>query len=394
MKDVFILGALRSPIGRFGGTFSSLSPAELSGPVLRAVLDQTQLPDQLVDLVLMGHVLGGGRGQLVARQAAKQAGIPDSVDAVSLDMVCSSGMMSVMMGASLIQAGTANLILAGGVESMSGAGFALSGKARWGYKYLSGPNEPVIDLLHRDGLSDPINGDPMGVQAERLAQSLHVSRQELDEIAAESHVRAHSATAEGRFKDEIIPVRAKTGYLEQDEGIRPETTVETLATLRSVFAKDGVLTAGNSSQISDGAAALLLASGEFVRNHGCKPLARLLGYGWAAGAWENFIDAPIEATRHTLKSVGMEIGDIDLYENNEAFALSTRLFSHGLAIDPVRLNVHGGAIALGHPIGCSGTRIMVTLIHALKTHGKLHGLAALCHGTGGATAAVMESLHG
>lgn len=394
MRDVFILSALRSPIGRFGGTLSPLSPAEIAGPVLRAVLDQTQVQDQQVDLVLMGHVLGGGRGQLVARQAAKQAGISDTVNAVSVDMVCSSGMMSLMMGASFIQAGTADLILAGGVESMSGAGFALSGRARWGYKYLSAPNEPLIDLLHRDGLSDPISGESMGVQVEHLTQHLNASRRELDEVAAESHARAHSATVEGRFRNEIIPLMAKTKRLEQDEGIRPDTTAETLSALRPVFARDGLLTAGNSSQISDGAAAILLASEEFVQNHGCTPIARLLGYGWTAGPWENFIDAPVSATRRTLESVGMGPGDIDLYENNEAFALSTWLFTRELDIGPDRLNVHGGALALGHPIGCSGSRIIVTLIHALRTHSKSYGLATLCHGTGGATAVAMERLYG
>ena len=392
MRDVFVLSATRSPIGRFGGALSAQSPAILAAPVFRSVLDRAAVSDRLVDLVLMGHVLGGGHGQLVARQAAKHASIPDSVNAVGVDMVCSSGMMSLMMGTAFIRSGTSNLILAGGVESMSQTGFALSSKARWGYKYLSEPKERVIDLLHRDGLSDPINGESMGVQAERLAQKVQISRQELDKVAAESHARAHSATLKGRFKAEITPIPTKKGVLEQDEGIRPETTAETLSKLWPVFAQDGVLTAGNSSQISDGSAAILLASKEFVRSHGLQPIARILGHAWIAGTWEHFVEAPIEASRRALSVAGIQVADIDLYENNEAFALSTPLFVRGLEIDPKRLNVNGGAIALGHPIGCSGARIVVTLIHALRAREKSLGLAALCHGTGGGTALVLEML--
>ncbi len=391
-RDVYIVSATRSAIGRFGGALSLQSPAALAAPVLRSALDQAAVPDRLVDLILMGHVLGGGHGQLVARQAAKRAAIPDSVDAVSVDMVCSSGMMSLMMGAAFIQSGTSNLILAGGVESMSQTGFVLSSKARWGYKYLSAPKEAVIDLLHKDGLSDPVSGEAMGVQAERLAQDVQISRQELDEIAAESHARAHSAALQGRFQTEIAPILTKKGVLEQDEGIRPETTVETLSKLRPVFAEDGVLTAGNSSQISDGSAAILLASGEFVRDHNVQPLARMLGYAWIAGTWERFVEAPIAASRQALHNAGIQVADIDLYENNEAFALSTPLFVRELGIDSERLNVNGGAIALGHPIGCSGTRIVVTLLHALKAREKSLGLAALCHGTGGGTALTLEML--
>lgn len=392
MRDVFVLSATRSAIGRFGGALSSFDPAELAAPVLRSALDQAAVPDKLVELVMMGHVLGGGHGQLVARQAAKQASIPDSVDAVSVDMVCSSGMMSLIMGVSFIQSGASNLILTGGTESMSRTGFSLSSKARWGYKYLSAPKEPVVDLLHQDGLSDPLTGESMGVQAERLAKEIQVSRQELDAIASESHIRAHEATKKGKFKAEITPISTKKGTLEQDEGIRPETTTETLAKLRPVFAEDGVLTAGNSSQISDGSAAILLAGGEFVRDHGLQPIARILGYAWSAGAWERFIEAPINATKHTLSTVGLRSEEIDLYENNEAFSLSTPLFAQGLGIDVGKLNVNGGAIALGHPIGCSGARIVVTLIHALMAEGKALGMAALCHGTGGGTAVVLEAL--
>ncbi|MCY4204563.1 MAG: thiolase family protein [Bacteroidetes bacterium] len=392
MKDVFILSAVRTPIGRFGGALAPLNPAELAAPVLRAALDRTAVSDELVDLILMGHVLSGGHGQLVARQAAKYANIPDSVDAVNVDMVCSSGMMSLIMGAALIQSDAANLILAGGVECMSDTGFALSSKARWGYKYLTDSKESLTDLLHRDGLSDPLSGEAMGVQAERLARKRQISRQELDEVATASHARAHSATISGRFSAEINPIRTKNDYLDLDEGIRPETTIESLGSLRPVFAKNGRLTAGNSSQISDGAASILLASGDFVQNHGVQPIGRVLGHAWAAGTWEHYIEAPIEATRRALDLVGMHPTEIDLYENNEAFALSTALFTRELGVSGEKLNVNGGALALGHPIGCSGARIMVTLLHALRNRGKSLGLAALCHGTGGGTAVVLEML--
>jgi acetyl-CoA C-acetyltransferase len=392
MNDVFVLSATRSPIGRFGGALRSLSPAEIAAPVLRSALDQFTLPDLLPDLILLGHVLRGGHGQLVPRQAAKLAGVPHSVDAVGIDMVCSSGMMSLIAGAAFIQSGASNLILAGGVESMSSTRFTLSSKARWGYKYLPGPGEAVVDLLYRDGLSDPTSGEAMGVQAERLAQAISISRRELDAVAAESHSRAHMATLNGGFNAEITPIPTRKGNLEQDEGIRSGTTVETLGDLRSVFVRDGLLTAGNSSQISDGAAALLLASGKFVRDYSLQPIARIHGSAWAAGTWDRFVEVPAEAARRVLEVTGMLAEDIDLYENNEAFALSTPLFVRSLGIDPEVLNVNGGAIALGHPIGCSGARIVVTLLHALRAHGKSLGLAALCHGTGGGTAVVVECL--
>ena len=392
MNDVFVLSAVRSPIGRFGGAFRSFSPAEIAAPVLRSALDQSTVPDLLPNLVLMGHVLGGGQGQLVPRQAAELAGIPNSVDAVGIDMVCSSGMMSLIAGAAFIQSGASNLILAGGVESMSDARFALSSKARWGYKYLPGQGEAVEDLLYRDGLSDPANGEAMGLQAERLAQKQRISRRELDTVAAESHSRAHRATLRGEFNAEIVPIPIRKGILEQDEGIRPGTTVESLADLRSVFVQDGLLTAGNSSQISDGAAALLLASGKFVREYSLSPIARIHGSAWAAGTWDRFIEVPAEAARRALEATGMRVEDVDLYENNEAFALSTLLFVRDLGIDSRILNVNGGAIALGHPIGCSGARIVVTLLNALRARRKSLGLAALCHGTGGGTAIVVECL--
>ena len=391
---MYIVAAARTPIGRFGGALKHWSPAELAAPLLRAVLEQARVRGDSLDLVLLGNVLRAGQGQLVARQAALKAGIPASVDAVSVDMVCSSGMMSVMTAASLIKAGDAQLILAGGTESMSSAGFFLSGKARWGYKYLPGPTESVVDVLHRDGLTDSLSGEAMGVQAERMVLESGASRNELDAIAAASHERAAHATQTGQFAEELVPLalqsRKGARTLMQDEGIRPDTSVEGLAALRPVFGKGGMLTAGNSSQISDGAAAVLLASEDAVQAHGLRVLAQLVSSAWASGEPWRFLEVPILASQRAMKLAGLVIDDIDLYENNEAFALSSFLFRWRLGALYEQLNVNGGAIALGHPIGCSGARILVTLVHAMRLRNQETGLAAICHGMGGGTSAILR----
>ena len=389
-RDVFIAAAVRTPIGRFGGAFKALGPADLAASVMKPAVDRARLDPANLDIVMFGHVLRGGHGQLVPRQAAQRAGIPSHVDAMALDMVCSSGMMSLMTACAYIRSNMAQVILAGGMESMSGAGFALSSKARWGYKYVPGPMQHVTDLLFRDGLSDPVTGEAMGVQAEKLAGHVSASRTQLDEIAVQSHRRAHAATEKGEFAAEIVPVKTRKQTVAHDEGIRSDTTVDGLGALKPVFANAGVLTAGNSSQISDGAAALILASGQAVKDYALVPLARLRSCSIAAGEWWRFIEAPIAATCRALAESGVQIGDIDLFENNEAFALSTLLFERQLDVPSDRLNINGGAIALGHPIGCSGARIVVTLLHALKARDLTLGLAALCHGTGGGTALVLE----
>ncbi len=331
---------------------------------------------------------------MIPRQAAIKAGIPKEIDAVAVDMVCSSGMMSVMNAATQIKAGEAEMILAGGVESMSGTGFYLSSGARWGYKYLPGPKETLADLLFRDGLSDPMSGEAMGEQTERLIAEEGVTREALDEIAAASHERAAAATSTCDFANEIVPIdyreRRETKQLERDEGIRPDTTTESLGKLRTAFRKDGTLTAGNSSQISDGAAAILVASKDAVDAHGLTPLARILGGSWAAGEPWRFPEAPIPAVHKLLRKTGLAIEDFDLFENNEAFALNSILFHRKLGVPYDALNVHGGAIALGHPIGCSGARIIVPLLPALRQPAAQPGLAAICHGTGGGTTMAFE----
>ena len=394
MRDVYIVAAARTPIGRFGGALKEYSPADLAAHAMRAALARGNVPGEALDGYAFGNVLRGGHGQLIPRQAAVQAGIPDSVDGFALDMVCSSGMMSVMTAAAFIRAGEADLLLCGGVESMSGAGFFLSSRARWGYGLLAGPGEPLEDLMLRDGLTDPLSGEAMGEQAERLAAEHGIGRRDLDEMAVLSHRRAAEAREQGFFAGEIVPVervvKGKPVAVEADEGIRPDTSAEKLGALRPAFRKEGVFTAGNSSQISDGAAALVLASGEAVAARGLVPLARWLGSAWSAGEAWRFPEAPVPAARRALEKSGLSLAAVDLFENNEAFALNNLLFSRMLGVSMEQINVQGGAVALGHPIGASGARIVTTLVHALRRRGERVGLAAICHGMGGGTAAVVE----
>ncbi|AEB11797.1 acetyl-CoA acetyltransferase PhaA [Marinithermus hydrothermalis] len=394
MREAYIVAAVRTPIGRFGGSLKDLSPVDLGAHAMRAALERAEVAGDQLDLYIFGNVLRAGHGQLLPRQAAFKAGIPKSIDGYAVDMVCSSGMLALMNAATAIRAGEADLVLAGGMESMSQAGFYLSHRARWGYKFLLGAREEVTDLLLYDGLTDPTTGEAMGEQTERLIAEHGVTREELDEVAYLSQTRAAEATAKGVFKNEIAPIEVKTRkgvqVLDRDEGIRPDTTRESLAALRPAFKKDGVLTAGNSSQISDGAAALLVASKEAVERYGLKPIARVLGATWAAGETWRFPEAPIPAVRKLLDKLGMTVADFDLFENNEAFAVNSVLFRRMLDVPYEKLNVFGGAIALGHPIGASGARIVVTLLNALRAQGGTRGLAAICHGTGGSTAVAVE----
>ena len=392
MQHTYVLSAVRTPIGRFGGALKNHSPVDLAAPVMRAALERGGIEGGELDFYVFGNVLRGGHGQLIPRQAALQAGIPDTVDGMAVDMVCSSGMMSLMTASSLLQTGGARFILAGGTESMSTAGFYLSARARWGYKALMGSPEQLEDMMIKDGLTDPMSGEAMGVQAERLAAERGVSREALDEVALMSHRRAAEATRSGAFSGEIVPVEGHKGgeLLKEDEGIRSDTSLAALGELNPAFAEDGLLTPGNSSQLSDGASALLLASEEAVAAHGLRPIARLLKGTWSAGEPRRFPEAPIPAVRRLTEQLGLPLGDIDLIENNEAFALNSVLFKRMLDVSYDRLNVHGGAIALGHPIGASGARITTTLIHALHRRNGQWGLAAICHGTGGGTVLAIE----
>ncbi len=396
MREAYIVSATRTPIGRFAGSLKDFSPSDVGAHAMKAALQQAGVGGKDLDLYIFGNILRAGHGQLLPRQAAIKAGIPQKIDGYAVDMVCSSGMMSVMNAATAIRAGEADLVLAGGMESMSQAGFYLSHRARWGYKFLLGAPEELRDILLCDGLTDPITDDGMGIETERLAAEYKITRKEVDEVAYHSHKRAAEATKKGFFKKEIAPIEIKTSQqvlvLNFDEGIRSNATRGDMAKLRPAFTKDGILTAGNSSQISDGAAALLIASEGAMKKHDLKPIGRILGGCWAAGESWRFAEAPVSAVKKLLDKLGKTIGDFDLIENNEAFAVSSVLFHKLLRIPYKKLNVNGGAIALGHPIGCSGARIIVTLLNALRQRGGKMGLASLCHGAGGGTAMAVERL--
>jgi acetyl-CoA C-acetyltransferase len=394
MAESYIVSAARTPIGKFGGGLKDMSPVDLGAHAMKGALEKAGISGEDLDLYIFGNILRAGHGQLVPRQAAVKAGIPQSVDGYALDMVCSSGMMALMNAAMMVKSGEADLVLAGGTESMSQAAFTIPHEARWGYKMMPSGTGPITDTLIYDGLTDPIASEGMGPETERLADEYEVTRAELDQVAYNSHMRAHEATEKGIFQDEIVPVqvqmRRETLTVAADEGIRADTTLEGLAKLRPAFKKDGLLTAGNSSQLSDGAAAVLVASEAAVEKHNLQPIARVVGGTWAAVESWRFVEAPVPAVRKLLEKHGKQIEDFDVVENNEAFAVNSVLFHKVLGIPYEKLNVYGGGIALGHPIGCSGTRIVITLLTALKNQGGKLGLASLCHGTGGGTALAVE----
>ncbi len=396
MKDVYIVGVARTPIGRFGGALKDHSSVDLASIAMQAAIDRSGIAADRLDFYTMGNILSAGQGQLIPRQAASKAGIPDDIDGYAVDMVCSSGMMSVMSAATAIRAGEADLVLAGGTESMSNAGFYFSSRARWGYKLLMGKGEELVDLLIADGLTDPLTGEAMGLQAESVAKEHGIDREALDRSALRSHERAAAAQESGDLDTYIVPIAVKrkreTVIFDKDEGVRADSTLEALAKLRPAFSPDGLITAGNASQISDGAAAVVLASGEAVKHMKLTPLARILGSSIAAGESRRFTEAPIPAVRRLLERLKMAVHDFDLIENNEAFAINTLLFERLLEVNPAKQNVFGGAVALGHPIGASGARIIVTLLNALKRRDRALGLASICHGTGGGTAMALERM--
>ena len=392
----YIVSATRTAIGKFGGALKDVAPVELGAHVMLSALEKAGVSAENLDLYIMGNVLRAGHGQLLPRQAAIKAGIPTEIDGYALDMVCSSGMMAVMNAAMMVRSGEADLVLAGGMESMSQAGFFLSHRARWGYKYLAGRPEPVKDILEYDGLFDPIEQQSMGTETERLSAEYSITREQVDLVACNSQKRAAQATADGTFANEITPLEIKTRkgmvVFDKDEGIRADTSMESLSNLRPAFDKDGILTAGNSSQISDGAACLLIASEKAVKEHDLTPLARIVGGSWAAVESWRFAEAPVPALNKLFKKHDLSASDIDLYENNEAFATNSVLFNKIFDIPYEKLNIYGGGISLGHPIGASGARLFVTLLNGLQQTGGKHGIASLCHGVGGGTAVLVERI--
>jgi acetyl-CoA C-acetyltransferase len=388
--DIVIVGAARTPIGRFQGTLHQIPAPVLGGVAIRAAVERAGIDPSAVDEVLMGNVLAAGVGQAPARQAAIAAGMPSSVSATTVNKVCGSGLKTVMMGATAIRAGDADLIAAGGMENMNLAPYLLPG-ARFGYRIHNGT---LVDAMIHDGLWCPVEDQHMGNSAEWIARRYEVSRAEQDAWALESHCRALAAQQDGRFAAEITPVeicgRKGTISFAADETPRADTSPEALAALKPVFDAEGSVTAGNSSPISDGAAAVILCSGRYANAHGIQPLARITGYAQAAVDPLAVFSAPIYAIRKLAERMKRGVTDFDLYEINEAFAAQTIANVRELGLDPARVNVNGGAIALGHPLGASGARVLITLIHALFQRGLQSGLAALCLGGGEAVALAVE----
>jgi acetyl-CoA C-acetyltransferase len=390
MADAFILSAARTSIGKYLGAFADVPAPDLGAAALREALSRARVPPARVDEVIMGNVLQAGVGQNPARQAALRAGLPDTIAAYTVNKVCGSGLKAVMLAAQAIRAGDAELVAAGGMESMSRAPYLLFG-ARQGWKF---GDQKVVDAMVHDGLRCAFECWHMGEAAEHIAAKCGVSRAEQDRFALESQQRAAAAWERNAFAAEVAPVTVGSGpkakVVARDEGLRPETTAEGLAKLRAAFKEGGTVTAGNASGLSDGAAALVVGTRQAADRLGTKPLARIVAYATSGVAPKDIFIAPVDAVRQVLQKAGLRLGDIDLFELNEAFAAQMLACGKELGLDESRVNVNGGAIALGHPIGASGARVLVTLLYAMEARGARRGLAALCLGGGNAVAMVVE----
>jgi acetyl-CoA C-acetyltransferase len=393
MSDVFILSAARTPIGKFGGGLSTVPATELGAAAIRSAVERAGIAPERIDEAIMGQVIQAGAGQAPARQAALKAGLPEGVSATTINKVCGSGLKAVMLGAASIRAGDAQAIVAGGMENMNLGPYLLPG-ARAGYRL---GNAELIDSTVHDGLWCATCDVHMGMHAERVADKHDVTRQAQDEFALRSHQRALAAIEDGRFREEIVPVtvEGKKGPItvDTDENPRADTSLEALARLKPAFKPEGgTVTAGNAPGITDGAAAVVIGSEEVVQTDGLQPLARITGYAQADVAPEWLFEAPIHGVRRLIQKVGGSIDDFDLIEINEAFAAQVLADGNELGFDWDRVNVNGGAIALGHPIGASGARVLTTLLHELRRRGGKKGLATLCLGGGGAVAMAIETV--
>jgi acetyl-CoA C-acetyltransferase len=394
MPGSVIVGSARTPIGKLSGALAGFSAADLGGLAIKAALERAGCGPEQVDYVLMGHVLQAGQGQITARQAAAKAGIPMTTPANTVNKVCLSGINAIYLADQMIAAGDAEVVVAGGMESMTNAPYLLPG-ARAGYRM---GNNDVIDSLINDGLWCAFDAVHMGAGTEQyVGQVGGITRDAQDELAAKSHERAAAAQKEGRFADEITPVsipqrKGDPVIVDNDEGIRPGTTTESLGGLRAAFSKDGTITAGNASQISDGAAAVIVMSKAKAEELGATPLAELIGYGMVAGPDPSLLTQPSRAIKRALERDDMTASDVDLFELNEAFAAVGIASMRDLGISDDIVNVNGGAIALGHPVGMSGTRVVLTLINELRRRGGGVGAAALCGGGGQGDAAIIRTL--
>ncbi|EOU7303810.1 acetyl-CoA C-acetyltransferase [Citrobacter freundii] len=394
MKNCVIVSAARTAIGSFNGALATTGAVELGATVIRAALERAHLDPQRVDEVIMGNVLQSGLGQNPARQALLKSGLSDTVCGFTVNKVCGSGLKSVALAALAIKAGQAQTIVSGGMENMSQAPYLLDAKARWGYRLGDGQ---LSDVILRDGLICAEHGYHMGITAENVAKEYGISREMQDELALQSQRKAVAAIESGAFQAEIVPVsvssRKKTIIFDRDEFPKADSTAEGLAALRPAFDKTGTVTAGNASGINDGAAALVVMEESAALAAGLKPLARIKA--WASGGVAPAMMGmgPVPATQKALQLSGLQLSDIDLIEANEAFAAQFLAVGKTLGFDPQKVNVNGGAIALGHPIGASGARILVTLLHALQTRDQTLGLATLCIGGGQGIAMIVERMN-
>lgn len=391
LKEVYIVAAVRTPMGSFGGSLSSLSATKLGAIAIKEAIKRAGVPADQVNEVLMGHVLQANVGQAPTRQAAKFAGLPDSVHCTTINKVCASGMKSIIFGAQTIMLGDNDVVVAGGMESMSNVPHYLEG--RNGTKL---GNITVIDGLVKDGLTDVYNNYHMGNAAELCATECKISREEQDAYAIESYKRSAAAWAAGRFNDEVVPVEVpqKKGdpvLFKEDEEYK-NVVFDKIPTLKPVFQKEGTVTAANASTLNDGAAAVVLMSKEKAQELGIKPIAIIRGYADAEQAPERFTTAPAKALPHAIQKAGLKPGDIDFYEINEAFSVVALANNRELKLDASKVNVNGGAVSLGHPLGASGARIIVTLINVLKQNKAKYGAAGICNGGGGASAMVIENV--
>lgn len=389
MKKVIIAAAKRTPVGSFNGVLSGVTAPQLGSTAIKALLEETQINPELVDEVILGNVLSAGQGQAPARQAAIYAGLPVKTEALTINKMCGSGLKAIMLAQQAIATGDAEIIIAGGMESMTNAPYLLS-NARNGYRLGNGALQDSIIL---DGLTDVYNNIHMGLCAEACAKDFSMTREELDAFATESYKRAIEAQKSGKFEAEIVPVKIKsksgeTVIMKDEEPER--VNFEKIPTLRTAFDKSGVVTAANASKLNDGAAAVLLMSEEKAKELGLKPMVEMVAQSSAAKAPIEFTTAPADAINKVLKKANMSLGDIDLFEINEAFAVVSLAVNKLLGLTPDKVNVNGGAIALGHPIGASGARIAVTLIHEILRRGSQYGLATLCIGGGEASAVIIK----
>jgi len=393
MSEVVIAGAVRTALGRFQGGLSSFKAQELGALVVTEALKRAGVEPSAVTEVIMGNVIGAGLGQNPARQAALSAKLDFAVSAMTINKVCGSGLKAVVLGSQALKLGDEEIVVAGGMESMSNAPYILR-KARTGYRLGDGK---IVDTMIYDGLWDAYNDIHMGNTGEITSERYNVPREEMDEYAYNSHRKAAEAAATGLFKEEMLNIevpqrRGDPLVIDTDEGVRTDSSPEAMAKLKPVFKKDGVITAGNASQLSDGAAAMVLMTDDKAAELGVKPMARVTGYATGGIEPELVMMAPTIAVPKLLAKTGMKLEDFDLIELNEAFAVQPCAVMKDLGMDPEKVNIHGGAVALGHPIGCSGARILVTLLYALKQTGGKKGLATLCLGGGNAVALSVEML--